>query len=377
MTGAVDADRVDTLIGVSGWLDLRLTVSASGAGLRQVRMAGLTWVSVHPDQRRRGVLTAMMRHHLDSLREAGVALSGLHSSEPGIYGRFGYGVAVTTVRANLPRRPHLDVPPDLAQAADRIRTVTVDADDDETAALVWRAHADSAASSLGAVQATPAMVRRWLRDLPRHLLTREPARAIVAWKEGRLAGAAVYHRAATWEGDLPTGTVETPLLEASDPATLLALVRRLTDLDLMSQTRLSGRAPDDPLIWWAGGPRAVGARSVDGLWLRLIDVGAALAERGYATACDVVLDVADPWCPWNQRRWRLTADHDGVAECSPTGDAPDLKLPVAALASAYFGDRSLSALARQGLVHELTPGAVRRASPAFAPATRPVGGITF
>jgi predicted acetyltransferase len=102
---------------------------------------------------------------------------------------------------------------------------------------------------------------------------------------------------------------------------MLALARRLVDFDLTASTTIGARAADDPLLWWAGGPRALGVKSFDSLWLRLIDVGPALAARGYSSACDVVLDVIDPVCPWNQRAWRLTVDRDGVATCLPTSES--------------------------------------------------------
>ena len=86
------ADRpgsaTDSYPGIYGVRPMQLSVPATAGG-RLVPMAGLTWVGVHPDHRRRGVLTAMMRHHIEQTRREGVAISGLHASEPVIYGRYG------------------------------------------------------------------------------------------------------------------------------------------------------------------------------------------------------------------------------------------------------------------------------------------------
>ena len=80
--------------GVYGVYPMTLSVPGPDAGVRQVPCAGLTWVGVHPDHRRRGVLTAMMRHHLEQVHEEqGTHVSALHASEPAIYGRYGYGLA--------------------------------------------------------------------------------------------------------------------------------------------------------------------------------------------------------------------------------------------------------------------------------------------
>ena len=60
-------------------------VAKLGVGLvpegRQVPMAGVTWVSMLPTHRRRGGLTKMMRHQLDTLHETGAEpVAGLTAS---------------------------------------------------------------------------------------------------------------------------------------------------------------------------------------------------------------------------------------------------------------------------------------------------------
>jgi predicted acetyltransferase len=200
---------------------------------------------------------------------------------------------------------------------------------------------------------------------------------LLAHADGQPAGYAVFSRKSRWKDSKAKGTVAVCELAAADPATLLALARRLVDFDLTESTTISGRAADDPLLWWAGGPRALGVTGSDSLWLRLVDVGAGLGARGYSSACNVVLDVVDPVCPWNQRTWRLTVDPDGTPTCLPTSDTADVRLPVRALGAAYLGSRSLAAQAHQGLVTELTAGALRSLSRAMSYDREPVGAIEF
>ena len=66
--------------------------------------AGVTDVGVQPTHRRRGLLTSMMRHQLDQLRELGIPLAGLTASESIIYGRFGYGIASLEERWSIQRQ---------------------------------------------------------------------------------------------------------------------------------------------------------------------------------------------------------------------------------------------------------------------------------
>jgi len=87
--GAFVADR---LVGTEGVM--RMTLSVPGT---QVPMAGITSVAVLPTHRRRGVLTAIMRHRLDRLHAEGTWIAGLWAAESPIYGRFGFGTATERI----------------------------------------------------------------------------------------------------------------------------------------------------------------------------------------------------------------------------------------------------------------------------------------
>lgn len=356
-----------------------MAVTAPGAdgGLVRLPMNGLTWVAVHPDLRRRGILRQMMVEHLHSAHDDGEAIAGLQAAEPGIYGRFGYGAASLDVTLTLGRGTQLDAGADLDRAAGAVDTHIVPAGTPEAMEVIQRAHLRAAESILGAVTRTDAMAATWFRDHPVARGSREPLQAMFASRDGQLSGYALFRRTSKWEHGVPAGEVQVRELAASDPASLLALGRRLVDFDLTSSITVDGRSMDDPLLWWAGGPRSTGLRAGDSLWLRLVDVDKALTARGYAGRVDVVLDVVDPVCPWNERRWRLTAGEDGVGACLPTDADADLHLPVAALGAAYLGSRPLAAQAAAGTVTERRPGAVAELSRAMRGDVEPVAAIGF
>jgi predicted acetyltransferase len=112
-------------------------------------------------------------------------------------------------------------------------------------------------------------------------------------------------------------------------------------------------------------PRAVEAKLTDGLFVRLIDLPAALAARTYAAPVDVVLEVRDELCPRNAGRWRLAGDPTG-ASCEPVSAPADLALGASELGAAYLGGTTLAVLGAAGRVREETPGALAAASRAFA-----------
>jgi predicted acetyltransferase len=98
----------------------------------------------------------------------------------------------------------------------------------------------------------------------------------------------------------------------------------------------------------------------DCLWVRVVDVGAALSARQYLGDGAIVLDVVDDFCPWNEGRWKV---EDGAAE--RTEDGADLRVPTQTLGSAYMGGVSFAELARAGRVEELKPDAIARADALF------------
>lgn len=104
--GAFDGDR---LVGTTTSFPAALTLPGGGI----VPTAGVTFVGVRSDYRRRGALTGLTRLQLADCAARGEVFAVLHASEPVIYGRFGYGlgtlvrtVTVRSPRAVPPRWPH-------------------------------------------------------------------------------------------------------------------------------------------------------------------------------------------------------------------------------------------------------------------------------
>ncbi len=360
-----------------------VTVPGPLGSLRRVPMAGLSWVSVHPDERRRGVLRAMLTHHFARLHDAGELLGGLHAAEVGIYGRFGYAVASLEVSLTLDRGTAF-LAPELDEAAAGVQTrfVAVDADPPALRRL-QDVHARAAAVGPGVVTRADDYVQAVLVDRPERRRGREPDQLLFAYagsgtvSTGEPTGYAIFHRTQQWEAGQPRGTLKVLEMAAVDAPSLLAMARRLVDFDLVASTTFHARGVEDPLVWWTGSPRGGGLAVRDGLWLRLVDVDLALAARGYSAACDVVLDVRDDVCPWNQGRWHLQVDSTGSARCERTDADAEVRLPVQALGAAYLGSRTLAAQRMAGTVQELRPGSLWPLSRAMSDDREPLGAVDF
>jgi predicted acetyltransferase len=101
----------------------------------------------------------------------------------------------------------------------------------------------------------------------------------------------------------------------------------LFGIDLMRTTKAGRVAVPHPLQLALADPRALGFTVGDGLWVRLVDLPAALAARRYGAADSIVLEVGDAFCPWNAGRWQVTAAGDpgsAVATVGRTEAPPDL-----------------------------------------------------
>src|SRR5206468_697661 len=106
-------------------------------------------------------------------------------------------------------------------------------------------------------------------------------------------------------------------------------------------------------------------RVIEGLWVRLVDVEAALAARSFGEG-SVVLELRDELCDWNQGRWQVEA-----GSVSRMTAAAELALDVATLGAAYLGGFTFAGLALAGRVEELELGALARADALFGTARQP------
>src|SRR5665647_1069970 len=207
-------DGSDELAGVYTSYDMAVTAPGPGDTLNVVPMAGLSWVSVHPDHRRRGVLRQMITHHFARLHEQGVALSGLHAAEVMIYGRFGYGISSLELELEL-ERGTVFTAPSLEDAARRVTTRLIAADSDDTARVVHDLHLRCARGTLGAVSRPERMARSVFVELPLTRQGREPWQVLLAQVDGRPAGYAVFSREQKWTDWRAKGKVTVQALGAA------------------------------------------------------------------------------------------------------------------------------------------------------------------
>ncbi len=149
--------------------------------------------------------------------------------------------------------------------------------------------------------------------------------------------------------------------QAVDADAEAALWHYLFGIDLVGTIKAVDRPVDDPLRWRLPDHRRMRVRQLrDHLWLRVLDVAAALGARTYSTDDALVLELVDDFRPENSSCWLVDGGPEG-ATCTRTDRAPDLVLSAPDLGALYLGGVPASTLAAAGRVRELTSGAVARA----------------
>jgi len=348
----------DAAVGGSGAYPFELTIPGA-----RLPCAGVTLVGVLPSHRRRGILDRMMRAQLADIRERGEPIAALWASEETIYGRFGYGLAAQDVMIRAVRA-QAALQPGLPGREGTVRLVGPE----EALEQFPRIYDRVRRRSPGFVSRSRAWWEtRQLDDRPERRRGAGKLNRLLVELDGRPVGYALYRIKLEFEDAVNKSQVKVVEAIGDSPAATRELWRYLLAIDWVDEIHADLLAPDHPLFLLVQRPNLLGWKVFDGLWLRLVDVGAALAARAAATDGRVTFDVcADPVVPDNVGVWSV---EDGVARRS-RGRA-DVRLDVQALASAYLGGFTFAELARAGRVEEVARGGVARADALYRVDAKP------
>ncbi|BBY21038.1 GNAT family N-acetyltransferase [Mycobacterium stomatepiae] len=372
----IQKDEIDLMRKVTefdrmvGFHDGTRWASTAGAFGKQVVLPGgvtapvaaVTAVTVSPSHRRRGLLTAMMRHQLDDIRSRGTeALAMLFASEASIYGRFGYGTA-TSIAGLSGQLRELGFRPEV-ELGDG--TVT----DTDTDTLMANAPAiyDRAMAQRPGLMARP---RPWWDTVIHDSEERREGTGKIRFAlhreaDGTASAFAIYRPKAGWtDSGQPNGELHIQEVRATNHRAYARIWRHLLDMDLVRTVKYEWAATDEQLRYLVTDQRALRCEVKDAIYVRLVDVSRALTLRRYTTCVDVVLEATDEFCPWNTGRLHLCGGPDGAA-CETTTAPADIAVTARDLGAIYLGGVNLQALASAGFVTELTPGSLHRTAVAF------------
>lgn len=336
------------IVGTAAAHSLRMRVP----GGADVPTAGVTMVGVKPSHRRRGINTAMIRRLLDQARGREEPLAALFASEAAIYGRFGFGLATLHGSIDIETFGSAFVPGYRRRGRVRMRSL------EQAMPTLLAIYERARGMRSGAIEMDERRMRYALHDHGEE--ARLPHFVAVHETDGGPDAYAVYKVKHDWPKGIPSNELMLYDLQATTPQAYADMWRFVLDVDLIRRVTAWHRPADEPLLHLLADPRRLRLTLRDGLWLRLVDVPGALGARGYAAPGRLVLEVRDPFCPWNEGSFALEAG-EGGARCLRTGEEPELALEVDALAASYLGGVRVHDLWRAGRVSAASPGALELA----------------
>ncbi len=330
----------EVIVGTFGGYDLSLTVPGGST----VPMEGTTVVTVFPTHRRMGLLRSMMDRHLANAAAAGYPIAGLWASESGIYGRFGYGLATYNDSWNM-RGPLVSFRDEIP--IDRVRRIDPDVAKD----LLPRVFDAVLPTRAGMYARNEAWWGEVLLDEEWMKRGRTSKRYVVHDGPDGVDGYAIYRQKAD-EGDdsHANGKVSIVELIASTPGATASLWAYLTRIDLCPNVESWNVPVDDPLPMMVKEPRRIATKGrFDALWIRILDVRAALEARTYEEDDSLVIDVVDDFRPSTSGTYRLTVAGGNATVLPINGDA-DLSVDEEALGALYLGGGDALAYAAAGRI---------------------------
>ncbi|GGD20489.1 GNAT family N-acetyltransferase [Nocardioides daphniae] len=296
-------------------------------GAEVVPLHMISDVTVAPSSRRQGLARRLLSADLAGAAAAGKSIAALTVSEGGIYRRFGFGPAtqVTKVEVDVTRRFAFEEfsssgrfvvlePAELGDVPSRIFAQ-------------WHAtHRGSVSRPAGYSSFTHGGWD-WSEQAPSKKM-----RAVVHLDADDVPHGYALYEHGGWGDD---HTVKVRDMASVTAEGELALWDFLAGVDLTDRVTATVR-PDHPLPWALVDPRCVASKGPsDHIWVRILDVAAALAARPWSADGEVVVGVTDP-LGFAEGRWAVTV-RDGRAEVVPSDAAPQVSLDVSTLGSLYLG----------------------------------------
>jgi predicted acetyltransferase len=313
-------------------------------GRRTVSAWAISGVTVAPTHRRRGIARALMEAELRTAVELGLPLAVLTVSESTLYGRYGFGVAALARDVKISTRRVRWTGPAAPGRIHFVPTEQLAVDGHEIVERVRRE--------------TPGQISYdregtlWLRQLG---LSADDDNAkklrCVRYDDsgGTPQGFAIY-RVTENEQDFAEHELTLHALVAATPEAYAGLWRFVLEIDLVSTVTAHLRPVDEPLRWMVSDFRAVRVTEVDHLWVRVLDVPAALGARTYADMGRIVIAVDDPQ-GHAAGTWALDVGAAGTATVSAVDETADVIVTASALGSLLLGGVRATALAAAGSVH--------------------------
>ena len=286
---------------------------------RAVPMAGVSSVTVAPEERGRGIARRLMAAVLAEIAGHGYPLSVLYPATMPLYRSLGWELAGARETAQIPARSLRPLAsPDLPAGARSVALRRAEPGDAAVViSVIGRVH--ETARDCGPITWDETSVRQWLRDRELYAYLCDDGFLIYRWHDG--------NDALFVEG-----------AEAASGATLRAFWAQVGSHASIAD-KVYVRVGASDAFWWLTRERDADVTHRSMWMLRVVDAPAAIAARGFGSpiSLSVPLDIVDDIRPANCGRWELTVTA-GKGSLNPLTSLPAPRVPLA------LGPRGLAAL---------------------------------
>lgn len=348
---------LDSDIPVATFAHFEKNVNVGGGKLIPAHL--ITWVTVRPTHRRRGLLRRLMTENLSNAADAGYPFAALTVTEGGIYRRFGFGAASWLTDLEVDTSPGFQ----LISEPDR-RVEMCDAKAlQELAPQIYAEFQKKSPGAIGRQQALYDFAAG--HDLESGEADDAVRGALHYDENGKPDGFVSFkHKAGD---DWSHGTLELLDFIAVSNDAYSALWAFLGAIDLSVKVKFNNAAHQSPLPWLLTDPRrAKIVNENDGIWLRILDVKKALEARAWLVGGELTLRINDDM-GFADGTYRLVSDgQEATVTKLDDGEPADLEMNVSELGSLYLGGADPVVLARAGRITEVRPDAALEARSLFA-----------
>lgn len=328
--------------------DIIGTVSAFSLGVtvpggHEVPMGGTTVVTVQPTHRRRGVLRSMMNRHLEDVADREEPVVGLWASEATIYGRFGFGPATYRYDTRLAGK-------DVELRSEPGKGTVRLAGDGEAEPVLRSVYEQTRLQRPGSLTRSDAWwTHRRMADPEQWRGGKSARRYLIYEEDGTAFGYATYRQKSKWQDFVADGKVEVIEVAVTTDAAHSGIWRFLTNIDLFPNVEWWNMPVDDPLTLKVTDERRVRRKLSDALWVRVMDIPAALESRSYEQDGEVTFEVSDTTWPDNSGTYRLSVE-DGSASCAKVSAVADLSFDIDVLGHLYLGGGTALGMSAAGRI---------------------------
>ncbi len=311
------------------------------AGHALVPLRMITDVTTSPAHRRQGLVRRLMEDDLADAVSKGIPVAALTASEATIYGRWGFGVATLAQKVEVDTGPRFG----LRDFHDTGRVELIEPPDSWP--IVKDVFDRFHATTRGSVDWPQfyEVIHTGAFDFDAGGPDKKLRGAVHLDAEGGVDGFALYKA----EDDDKGQKIKVTEMAALTTLATLALWRFLGGIDLAKKVTFGLAHPDDPLRWALRDINAVRYTDLsEFLWVRILDVEAALAARPWTANGEVVLEVRDAQ-GYADGCFRVMTE-DGRASVTRTEERAEVTLDAETLGSLYLGGAHVSALNRAGRI---------------------------